>query len=81
MTELSTNDYDLKAIEPEDEDIDISDWELISSINPNKAYKILNKERIEYFDYRFRYLVSANRDKSDQKYAYCVFFNSNSGTF
>ena len=73
--------YDLRKIEPDEEDIDITDWSFISSINSKTIYALIKKDPIDYFDGRHRYIVSNKRDKSEPKYAYCVLFNCSSGTF
>ena len=78
---MSKPDYDLKSIETEEDDIDVDDWLLQSAINPEKMYRIIDKEPVEYFDYRLRYKVSVHRDKGEPKYAFCVQFNTLSGTF
>ena len=72
MNALSTNDYDLRHIETEEDDIDVKQWDLISAIYPNKVYKLVQHDPIEYYDYRLRFIVSDKRDKSEPKYAYCL---------
>ena len=78
---MSKADYDLKSIETEEEEIDIDDWLLQSAMDPERMYRIIDKEPVEYFDYRLRYKVSLHREKGDPKYAFCVFFNTLSGAF
>lgn len=75
------SDYDLKSIETEEDDIDIDEWLLQSAIYPDKVYRIIDKEPVDYFDYRLRYKVREHRDKNDHKYALCVQFNTVSGVF
>ena len=52
MSGLPTTDYDLRNIEPEEDEIDVEQWDLISAINPNKVYKLVESDPIEYLDFR-----------------------------
>ena len=82
MTSHISTSYNLKTIEIEEEELDVGDWTFQSSINPKNIYTLVKKQPIEYFDDKFRYVVTASKNnKNDQKYAYCVQFNTDSGVF
>lgn len=53
-------DYDLNQLEYEDNEVDPSDWNLSSALNPNLTYRLISKESIEYFDYTNRYIIKGN---------------------
>lgn len=42
---------------------------------------MIETKPINYYDGRIVYKVSSNKDNSDPKYAYCVFYSINSGAF
>lgn len=76
------SDYDLRKIEPEDDDIDVKKWAMKSAVNPSRSYKLMGKEPVDYFDLRPRYLVSYQGNASEMAYcAYCVLFNEQSPKF
>lgn len=53
-------DYDLNQLEYEDQEIDPSEWNLISAMNPNLTYRLITKEPIEYFDFTNRYILKGS---------------------
>jgi hypothetical protein len=50
-------DYDLAELEPEEININIEEWLFQSSINPKIVYKLVEKDPVEFFDFRQRYIV------------------------
>lgn len=57
-----------------DEELDISAWKFKSAINPETEYHIFEPKPLKYYDGRVLYRVSANKDNSDPKYAFCVLY-------
>lgn len=58
--------YDLNKIEAEDDEIDVSKWKLKSAVNDNTNYHLVEREPVEYFDIRDRYLVSCSQNLSGE---------------
>ena len=77
MTAPPRSDYDLKAIDVEDTNVDPTDWNFRSAFNEKMEYKLMSKEPLDYFDFKPRFLVKPH---GKAFYAYCVQFNSIDGS-